>query len=99
MLTLTFSNAAVFFMVNSFPYVSRVVHHSKDIKPTSQKFGKHCSTTWAIIPMKRFIHLVEYMPKRIEAVLRAKEGAATQYYKCDLNVLYTQCILKCQRQC
>jgi hypothetical protein len=54
-------------------------------------------STWASIPVERFRHLVESMPRRIEAVLRAK-GGATQYYEGVPNVLYTQhiaALVKC----
>jgi hypothetical protein len=37
-------------------------------------------STWASIPVEHFRHLVDYMPRQIEAVLRAKVwGGATQY--------------------
>ena len=35
-------------------------------------------STWASIPVERFRHLVESMPRQIEAVLKGKKGA-TQY--------------------
>jgi hypothetical protein len=35
-------------------------------------------STWASIPAEHFRHLVETMPRRIEAVLRVK-GGASQY--------------------
>jgi hypothetical protein len=36
-------------------------------------------SNWTRIPMECFRHLVESMPRQIEAVLRAKGGSATQY--------------------
>ena len=42
---------------------------------------------WASLPVERFRHLVESMPRRIESVLRAK--GATQYYEGVPNVLST----------
>jgi hypothetical protein len=42
-------------------------------------------STWASIPVERFLHLVESVPRRIEAVLRAKRSA-TQYSEGVYNV-------------
>jgi hypothetical protein len=47
-------------------------------------------STWASIPVE---HLVESMPRPIEAVLKAK-GGATQYYEGVPNVLYTHSTFK-----
>ena len=55
-------NAAGCFTLNSFPCVSRTVHHPKDIQPTWHNCGKHWSHNWASIPVERFWHLVEYAP-------------------------------------
>jgi hypothetical protein len=49
-------------------------------------------STWPSIPLERFRHLVESMPWRIVAVLRAK-GGATRYQEGVPNFWYTQCIL------
>uniref|UniRef100_A0A8C7UQ04 Ral transcription factor IIIC subunit 5 n=1 Tax=Oncorhynchus mykiss TaxID=8022 RepID=A0A8C7UQ04_ONCMY len=38
----------------SFPCVSRMVHHPKDIKPTGHNCGTHWSQTWASIPVECF---------------------------------------------
>ena len=70
-------NTAGFVTFNSFLCVSIMVHHPKDIQPTWQLW-EALESTWASIPVECFRHLVESMPQRIEAVLRAK-GGATQY--------------------
>ena len=50
-------NTAGFFMLNSFPCESRMVHHPKDIQPIWHNCGKHWESTWASIPVERFQHL------------------------------------------
>jgi hypothetical protein len=63
-------NADGFFKLNSFPCVSRMVHHPKDIQK-SWELWKALESIWASIPVAHFLHLVESMPWWIEAVLRA----------------------------
>ena len=84
-------NAAGVFMFNSFPCASRMVHHLKDIQPTWHNCALESKRN--SIPVERFQHLVESMPRWIEAVLRTK-GEATQYKEGVPNVLCTQCLQK-----
>jgi hypothetical protein len=43
------------------------------------KLWEVLASTWASIPVEHFQHLVDSIPRRTEAVLRAKRGSATQY--------------------
>ena len=73
-------NAAGFFTLSSFFFVSRMVHHPKDIQPTLHNCGMEALESWASIPVECFQHLVESMPRRIEAVLRTKGGGGVTLF-------------------
>jgi hypothetical protein len=70
-------NAAGFLTLNSFPCVSRMVHHPKDIQPTWQVW-EALESTWARIPVEPFRHFVESMPPTNWGCSEGKKGA-TQY--------------------
>ena len=73
------SNTAEFFTLNSFLCVSRIVHPPpKGQIANLTQLWEALESTWTSIPVESIRHLVEFMPRRIEAVLRAK-GGATQY--------------------
>uniref|UniRef100_A0A8K9VDC5 Tc3 transposase DNA binding domain-containing protein n=1 Tax=Oncorhynchus mykiss TaxID=8022 RepID=A0A8K9VDC5_ONCMY len=58
--------------------VSPVYQEWSITQRTSSQLDTALESTWAIIPVVRFRHVVESMPQQIEAVLMAK-GGATQY--------------------
>ena len=68
-------NGAGVFTLNSFQCVSRIPTSQR----TSSQLWEALESTWTSIPVERSQHLVESMPGRIEAVLRAKGGGGCNW--------------------
>jgi hypothetical protein len=66
-------NAAGFFHALQFP-----VCMENDPPDNLTQLWEPLESTWASIPVECFRHLVESVPQRIEAVLRAKRGVGVQ---------------------
>ena len=63
-------NAAGFFTLNSFPCVSRMVHHPKDIQTSWHNCGEALESTWASIPVECFDTLLSsvHQPVNLQGI-------------------------------
>ena len=77
------------FTLNSFPCVSRMVQHPKNIHPTSHNCRKHCSQHGPASLWNAFETLRSPCPNELRLYLGQKRDA-TQYQEGVLNVMYTQ---------